>query len=87
MTSTTLGITLRLGADVREIQTKTEPAYAVTNSIEPVIGSPAVQYVGSTMTIDPEAMRPEQPYRVTYRGKPAIAIKHMNGHLAFYRLP
>ena len=42
---------------------------------------------GRTLTFDVETMRVEQPYKIVYRGMPAVAIKHANGHLALYRLP
>ncbi len=46
-----------------------------------------VTYAGESLTLDRQAMVPDQPYRVDYRGKGAIAVKHLDGTIVFYRLP
>ena len=65
---------------------KPDASYTVTNSMEPPVSSPPLEYSGKTLTLDIDVMRLEQPYRIVYRGKPAIAIKHLNGHIRLYGL-
>jgi len=46
-----------------------------------------VEYVGATLVLDLSQMDIGHPYRITYRGAPAIAIKRQDGSIDFYRIP
>jgi hypothetical protein len=46
-----------------------------------------VEYEGTAVVVDPDLMTIDEPYRISYRGKPAIAIKHSNGRVSLYRMP
>ena len=87
MTTSTLGIKLIGGVNFGELQILAQPARVITNSSEPAVAGPAFDYADKTITVHLNYMNVGQPYAIVYRGAPAIAIKHADGKLGFYRVP